>query len=124
MTKYLLLNDLDCYKRSFILSNLVWGFVINWEYFSRNTIGSQFVRSVDSISANIAEGFGRFNKKDKIKFYHYAMGSQKESLDWNEKAWNRKLITKEQHEHILQELICLPKDINHLIKFTREKLKD
>ncbi|MCK4639103.1 MAG: four helix bundle protein, partial [Bacteroidales bacterium] len=25
--------------------------------------------AADSISANIAEGFGRYHKKDKIKFY-------------------------------------------------------
>jgi len=31
-------------------------------------VGGQFVEVADSISANIADGFGRYNKKDKIKF--------------------------------------------------------
>jgi len=31
--------------------------------FAKDTIGKQFARSVDSISANIAEGFGRYTKK-------------------------------------------------------------
>ncbi|KKR50184.1 MAG: hypothetical protein UU81_C0013G0006 [Microgenomates group bacterium GW2011_GWC1_41_8] len=124
MKKYLLLNDIDCYKRAFNLSNYVWNIVIGWDYFAQRTVGIQFARAIDSVAANIAEGFGRFGKRDKVKFYHYAMGSQKESLDWNEKSRIRKLVTKEQYDHILEELQNMPKEINHLIKFTNEKLKE
>lgn len=35
----------------------------------------QIINAIDSISANIAEGFGRYGKKDKIKFYYYSFGS-------------------------------------------------
>lgn len=120
--KFLKLNDLDAYKISFHLSNYIWDIIINWDYFAKDTVGKQFTRSIDSISANIAEGFGRYNKKDKIKFYRYSFGSLKESLDWNEKAKIRKLFTEEQYKHILNELQKLPKEINWLIKFTNEKL--
>jgi len=92
---YLKLNNLSTYKISFHLSNYIWSIVIEWDYFSKDTIGKQFTRAVDSISANIAEGFGRYSKKDKIKFYRYSFGSIKESLDWNEKSKIRKLTTKE-----------------------------
>jgi len=120
---YLKLNDISSYKIAFHLSNYVWDdIVINWDYFAKDTIGKQFIRAIDSISANIAEGFGRYNKKDKIKFYRYSFGSLKESLDWNEKAKIRKLLTEEQYKHILEELNKLPKELNYLIKFTNEKL--
>jgi hypothetical protein len=66
--RYLKLNDIEAYKVSFHLSNYVWNVVLKWDYFSKKTIGSQFVDAMDSISANIAEGFGRFNKKDKVHF--------------------------------------------------------
>lgn len=122
-TKYLTLNDLDCYKRSLGLSNYVWDIIINWEWFAKQTVGSQFVRAVDSVSANIAEGFGRYKKQDKIHFFHISFGSMTESLDWNEKAKTRGLLTEEQYEHILGELKNLPIEINRLIKFTREKLQ-
>jgi four helix bundle protein len=122
--KYLTLNNIDCYKRSLALSNYVWDIVINWDYFAKKTIGAQFVDAVDSVSANIAEGFGRYGKKDKVKFYRYSFGSMKESCDWNQKAITRKLITKEQYDHILGELLKLPKEINQLIGFTNERLKE
>lgn len=109
-------------KELFILSNYVWNIVIGWDSFCKHTIGEQFVRGTDSISANIAEGFGRYGKKDKVKFYRYSSGSLKEALDWNEKAKTRKLISQEEYDFIFKELAQLPKEINHLIKFTNEKL--
>lgn len=122
MKKYLQLNDISSYKRAYSLSNYLWNIVIIWKYFPRKTIGEQFVRSMDSISANVAEGFGRYGKRDKIKFYRYAMGSLKESLDWNEKAKSRKLLTLNQYQYIFKNLQELPREINQLIKFTTEKL--
>ena len=81
------------------------------------------VNAVDSISANIAEGFGRYFKKDKVNFYRYSKGSLKESFDWNEKARVRELITNEEYDYIFSELNKLPKALNSLIKFTNEKLE-
>lgn len=123
MKKYLKLNDIDCYKRTLNLSNYVWNIVMKWEWFAKKTIGAQLAEAVDSISANIAEGFGRYGKKDKVKFYRYSFGSVKESLDWTQKALTRKLLIEKEYQEILNELQSLPKEINQLIKFTNQKLK-
>ncbi|OGF21052.1 hypothetical protein A2Y83_01825 [Candidatus Falkowbacteria bacterium RBG_13_39_14] len=120
--KYLQLNDINAYKVSFSLSNHVWDVVLEWDILAKRTIGEQFIRAVDSISANIAEGFGRFNKKDKIRFYYIARASVFESLDWNEKAKNRNLLKKDQYDYILGQLKNLPKEINHLIGYTNKNL--
>lgn len=122
MKNYLQLNDISAYKIAFHLSNYVWDIVLRWDYFAKDTVGKQFVRAADSISANIAEGFGRYGKKDKINFYRYSYGSIKESLDWNEKAKVREFLKQEQYKYILGELQKLPKEINALIKFTNDKL--
>jgi len=121
--KYLQFNDMDAYKIAYNLSNYVWGFVVKWDYFAKDTVGKQFVRAIDSISANIAEGFGRYHKKDKIVFYRYSYGSITESLDWNEKARKRKLISEAEYNFIINELKRLPKEINQLINYTNEKFK-
>jgi len=121
--KYLSLNDIEAYKIAFNLSNLVWDIILKWDYFAKDTVGKQFVRSVDSISANIAEGFGRYHKKDKIKFYRYSYGSLFESLDWVEKSKTRNLVTVKEYDYINNELQKLPKSIHHLINYTNTKLK-
>lgn len=120
--KFLKLNDTGAYKISFNLSNYVWSIVLKWDYFARDTVGKQLVRAIDSISANVAEGFGRYGKKDKINFYRYSSGSIKESLDWNEKSKDKGLLTQEEYNRIFSELERLPRELNYLIKFTKDKL--
>jgi len=102
--KFLKLNDIEAFRISFHLSNYVWDVVLKWNNFSQRTVGEQFVKAVDSISANLAEGFGRYGKKDKIKFYRYSQGSLNESLDWNQKSKARKLLSTEEYKYIFGEL--------------------
>jgi len=119
---YLKVTDIDAYVVSFNLSNHVWDIVVEWSYLAQKTIGIQIIRAVDSISANIAEGFGRYHKKDKIKFYYYARASTVETFDWLEKSFKRKLITQNQYLYLKEELDKLPKSINGLVKYTDSKL--
>lgn len=119
---YLQFHDVIPYKHAFVLSNRIWAVVQTWDYLSKKTIGSQLIDSIDSISANIAEGFGRFSKKDKIKFYRYALGSATESLDWVAKAKVRVLINQEQYKEYSDVLRSLPREINTLIKITSHTL--
>jgi len=121
--KYLELNRIGAYKIAYNLSNYVWNIVIHWDYFAKRSVGLQFVRAVDSISANIAEGFGRYGKKDKVNFYRYSFGSTKESLDWNLKARARSLLNEQQYNNVLKELQKLPREINYLITYTNRKLE-
>ena len=89
--KYLGLNDLSAYRLAFELSNYLWNLIEKWNYFEKDTLGKQFIRSVDSVSANIAEGFGRYSKKDEFRFYRISLGSLSEANDWLEKSKSRKL---------------------------------
>jgi four helix bundle protein len=120
--KFLELQDINAYRIAFELSNYVWNIVLKWNYFAKDTVGKQLVKAIDSISANIAEGFGRYFKKDKINFYRYSYGSIDESSDWIEKANKRDLLKQKEYQHISDELKRLPREINHLISFTNEKL--
>ena len=121
---YLKINDIEAYNIGFTFSNKVWDFVLAWSYLAQKTIGAQFIDAADSISANIAEGFGRYHKKDKIKFYHYSRGSVLECIDWLEKSKVRNLITPGQYNELRNELEKLPKSINSLIKYTDQQLKE
>ena len=116
MIKYLTINDIRSYEISSKLSDYIWEIIIKWDYFAKTTLGSQWVRSTDSISANIAEGFGRFHKKDKIKFYYNSRGSLLESIHWTSKAEKRNLITSSQNNYIMSILNLLPTEINLLRK--------
>ncbi|MCX6291655.1 MAG: four helix bundle protein [Bacteroidetes bacterium] len=120
--KYLQLNDINAYKTAFNLSNFVGDVTIKWENFAKITVGEQFVTAMDSVSANIAEGFGRDSKKDKIKFYRYRSGSVKECFDWNQKSKEQKLLSADEYNHIFSQLQKFPKEINQLFQYTNSKL--
>lgn len=120
--EYLTVDKLSCYKKSFDLSNFAWELVLRWQHFAKQTIGEQLVTAIDSISANIAEGFGRYSKRDKIKFYYISYASVLESIDWVKKAFFRKIITTKDYDFLLAELSSLPKEIHQLIAYTNKKL--
>jgi four helix bundle protein len=121
--KFLLLKNINAYRISLSVSQMIWRSVYSWDRFARDTIGKQFVRAADSVSANIAEGFGRYHKKDKIHFYHYAHGSIQESLDWLLKAKIRHLISDEEYEKLLPLLQSMSPAIHQLIQYTNRKLQ-
>ncbi len=54
-------EELEVYKLAEILANQIWEIVKKWDYFTKDTMGKQIVRSADSVCANIAEGRGRYN---------------------------------------------------------------
>jgi four helix bundle protein len=49
-------------------------------------VADQLLRSIGSISANLAEGYSRSTGKDRARFYEYALGSAREGRDWYFKA--------------------------------------
>ena len=54
------LKDLDIYQVAVAIGEDVWRFVLKWDSFAKGTVGKQFVEVADSVSANIAEGYGLF----------------------------------------------------------------
>lgn len=121
---YLSIDKIEVYNKALTFSNLLWDQVIKFDYFEKHSVGLQLVRAADSISANIAEGFGRYHKKDKIKFYQYAKGSALECYDWLLKCKHRKLLNESQLQSYIETVQNLPKSINYLIKYTNDNLKE
>ncbi len=110
------LDDLEIYNLSMIFSEKVWEAVMLWEYFAKDTIGKQWVRAADSISANISEGFGRYSFIDSRRFYYIARGSLYESKTWLDKSKNRHLISEELHKTLFNELNTIGYKLNKFIK--------
>lgn len=104
MAKGLKLEELEVYKVSMEIGELVWQIVTKWEYFEKKTLGAQFVDAADSIAFNISEGYGRFHYRENKNFCYYSRGSAKEILTATEKAKSRKLISEEEYLLLNQKL--------------------
>ncbi|MEH2304709.1 four helix bundle protein [Nostoc sp.] len=89
-------QELQVYKLSEQLADDIWKIVEGWNFFAKDTIGKQIVRSADSIGANIAEGLGRGSFQENRRFIKIARGSLNETQHWLRRAYTRKLLTTEE----------------------------
>ena len=89
-------QNLQVYKLSEKLADEIWNIVQNWDFFAKDTVGKQIVRSADSVGANIAEGEGRYSYQDNKRFIKIARGSLNETRHWLRRAYSRNLLTIDQ----------------------------
>jgi four helix bundle protein len=93
-------ENLRVYQISEELADKIWEIVSGWDYFAKDTVGKQVVRSADSIGANIAEGEGRGSYQDNRRFVKVARGSLQVTQHWLRRAFKRNLLTGEQIEEL------------------------
>lgn len=93
-------ENLDIYKLSEKISDIIWNAIIFWDTFNKNNIGSQLIRSCDSIGANIAEGNGRGTINENKRFARIARGSLYETIHWLRRSVKRKLLSENQINEI------------------------
>jgi len=82
-----LLWKMKVYRLGLFAADLGWHDVTKLIQDKRTiSLSDQLYRALGSISANIAEGYGRGSGKDRARFYEYALSSARESRDWYYKA--------------------------------------
>ncbi len=116
MAEYIPLGKLEVYQTSIKISKKAWVIygIMDWQL--KKVIGDQFIRSVDSVGANIAEGYGRFHYLDKIKFYYNSRGSLFEVKHWIFLLKEREKITEKEYNNLLEDLEILHRQLNKFIK--------
>ena len=106
------LEDLRVLAMAESVADSVWEQVAHWREFSRDTVGKQLVRAADSIGANIAEGFGRFNFGEKLQFLYYARGSLFETKYWINRTLARNLLPSFEAQNCISQLTDLARQLN------------
>ena len=98
---------LHIYKLSEKLADEIWNIVLQWDFFTRNTVGIQLVKAADSIGANIAEGSGRGTDQELRRFLKISRGSLYETQHWLRRAFRRRLLSDEQ----INQLVSLVNEL-------------
>ena len=115
------LENLEVYRLADEIGDLAW---LVYNQLGRNFqyyIGNQFFDAADSISANIAEGYGRYHYRDVINFNNYARGSAYETINWTKKLRTRKLAKEAELNQILEMLETEIRKINGYNRYLRNK---
>ena len=104
--------NLHIYRLSERLADQIWGIVVRWDYFARNTVGIQIVKAADSVGANIAEGSGRGTEPELRRFLRVARGSLYETQHWLRRAYKRNLLTQAQIDELVPVIRELTPKLN------------
>jgi four helix bundle protein len=81
---------------------------------------SQLRRAASSISANIAEGFGRKSSKDKAQFYRIAYGSLLETKNFIYLATRLNYLREEGQTKLIDNSEHLQKQINAILAYFKQ----
>ena len=109
-------NNLEIYREAMEIGEAIWEMVLAWDFFAKDTVGKQMVRSADSVAANLAEGYGRYHFKENQKFCYYSRGSAEETQTWLEKAARRELVDRELARTLYDRVENYKKRLNSYIR--------
>ena len=115
------LGELEVYRLARALSKKIWVIYSEMDWHQKKIIGDQWIRSADSVGANIAEGFGRYHYLDKNRFNFNARGSLMEVRHWTELLYERTALNKAYCEEIIQIIQLLGVKLNNYISSTQQR---
>ena len=105
-------ENLRILQESEAIADALWKHVTRWDEFARDVVGKQLARAADSVGANIAESFGRFNFGEKLQFLYYSRGSLFETKYWLNRACTRNLMTSTETQSYASQLTELARGLN------------
>jgi len=118
------LEELEVYQLTMKLGERIWKVVAKWNYFAKDTIGKQLVRSADSISVNLGEGYGRFFYKENRQFCYYSRGSLYETRTWLTKSHNRGLLSDADFQALQEDIEKIALKLNNYINSIGKRKND
>src|SRR5438552_2440027 len=112
-------TDLIAWKEAHKLALLIYRNTEDFPVNEKYALIDQMRRAAVSISSNIAEGFSRQTKKEKIQFYYMAKGSLTELQ--NQLLLSRDIgyLKKEAFNQIAEQTVLVDRLIMGLIKSLR-----
>ncbi len=116
-------KDMPIWKDSMDLAAYIFKLTDNLPKKEDYGYTSQIRRSALSISANIAEAFGRHHKLDKINFYYFCRGSITETQNHLEYGNRVGYIKDSDMQKLDKQLIKLYNDVNKIIVTLRNSTK-
>jgi len=114
-------TDLIVWQEAYKLALEIYKITKNFPKEETYSLIDQMKRCSISISSNIAEGFSRKSKKEKIQFYFIAKGSLTELQNQLLLAKDVKYLNLESFKSIAEQTITVHKLINGLIKSANAK---
>jgi four helix bundle protein len=117
--KFIPLQELEVYRMTRRLSSMAWVIYQRLAFEQRKVWGDQMLESVDSVGANVAEGYARFHFSEKARFYYISRASLSEGVDhWIDLGFERGVVFDQEFEQINKIKSDIQVRLNNMIKST------
>ncbi len=123
MNTYKGFRDLDCYKYGRELRQSVAKIILQFPKDERFELASQIKRSSRSVTANIAEGYGRYTYSDTRHFFIISRGSVTETIEHLITAFDENYISDETLKIEISKCEMVFKLINGFIAYLDKSKK-
>ena len=119
-------EDVIAWQKARIFINHVYSITKTFPQEERYGLTSQFQRAAVSVAANIAEGYKRMGKDDKLRFYNYSQGSLEECRCYIYLSNDFNYITSDEAQIMINEIEETSKVLNSYINSikTRQPWED
>jgi len=115
--KFIPLQELEVYRMTRRLSSMAWVIYQRLAFQQRKVWGDQMLESVDSVGANVAEGYARFHFSEKARFYYISRASLSEGVDhWIDLGFERGVVFDQEFEQINKIKSDIQVRLNNMIK--------
>lgn len=112
-------KDLEVWRFCRDLRVEVWGLCKGFPQEERFRLSDQMIRASRSVTANIAEGHGRFNYQENIRFCRMARGSLSEVSDHLSVASECGYVSEEVYRQIEELVLSCVRLLNGYIGFLK-----
>ncbi|MEN7973867.1 MAG: four helix bundle protein [Verrucomicrobiota bacterium] len=111
---------LECYQLARELRKAISDFCKTLPKEETYRLKDQIIRSSRSVSANIAEGYGRHHHQENLQFCRTARGSLSETLDHLIAASDEEYLTEQQYSGLRVDLEKTWKVLNGYIAYLKK----
>ena len=116
-------EDVIAWQKARVFINHVYCVTRRFPNEEKFGLSSQFQRAAVSIGANIAEGYKRMGKDDKLRFYNYSQGSLEECRCYIYLASDFGYISQKEAECMIDEIEETSKVLNGYIIAIKDRQK-
>jgi len=111
---------LEVWNKAMELSEAIYKATLTFPTHEQFGLTSQIRRAAVSIPANIAEGKGRYHKKEFVQFLYNARGSLYETITLLRIALSLQYLSREQYQQLLQLTQVIMSKLSGLINSLKQ----
>ena len=109
-------ENLEVYQKAVKYSNDVEKMILKFPKYEYKNLIDQYRRATTSVTHNIAEGYGKFHKKEKIRFYNHARSSIFECVSALNNSLERRYIDEFTYMKLYDESHSIAQMLSKLIQ--------